>query len=140
MERGASELAAELANKALLGPNGSMVSVPVASAAIGEAQASIRFGADVLPALAEGAGPRRSAVISAGRRVSFADLLQRVPGQLLAPVDHGTSVTLRIRLAGESTIVLYRSTARGSCYARDDQRHVRRARDDPAHPAADPVH
>ena len=113
MERGAGELAAELANKALLGPNASQVTVPVASAAVGEAQASIRFGADVLGALAEGASPRRSALISAARRVSFATYFNAFPASYWRRWTSVQSVTLRIRLAGESTIVLYRSTSKG---------------------------
>jgi galactofuranosylgalactofuranosylrhamnosyl-N-acetylglucosaminyl-diphospho-decaprenol beta-1,5/1,6-galactofuranosyltransferase len=113
MERGAGELAAELANKARNGPNASTVTVPVANAAIGEAQASIRFGTDVLAALADGASPRRSAVISANRRVSFATYFNAFPASYWRRWTTVQSVTLRVRLAGESRIVLYRSTARG---------------------------
>src|SRR5258708_28914405 len=72
MERGAAELAAELANEALTGGKGGKVSVPVANAAVGETQSSIRFGPDIPGYLTDSAGPRRSALISAGRRVSFA--------------------------------------------------------------------
>jgi len=113
MERGAAELAAELANKGLNGPNTSTVSVPVANAAVGETQSSIRFGADVLGALAEGASPRRSALISAARRVSFATYFNAFPASYWRRWTSVQSVTLRIRLAGESTIVLYRTTSKG---------------------------
>jgi galactofuranosylgalactofuranosylrhamnosyl-N-acetylglucosaminyl-diphospho-decaprenol beta-1,5/1,6-galactofuranosyltransferase len=113
MERGASELAAELANEALTGGKGGNVSVPVANAAVGETQSSIRFGPDVPGYLADGAGPRRSALISAGRRVSFATYFNAFPASYWRRWTSVESVTLRIRLAGESKIVLYRSTARG---------------------------
>jgi galactofuranosylgalactofuranosylrhamnosyl-N-acetylglucosaminyl-diphospho-decaprenol beta-1,5/1,6-galactofuranosyltransferase len=112
MERGSGELAAELATQALTGskPKGG---VPVASATTGETQTSIRFGADVPPSLIESAGPRRSAVISAGRRVSFATYFNAFPASYWRRWTTIDSVTLRIRLAGESKVVVYRSTARG---------------------------
>jgi len=113
MERGAAELAAELANEALTGRQGGTVSVPVASAAVGETQSSIRFGADVPAYLTEAVGPRRSALISEGRRVSFATYFNAFPASYWRRWTTVQSVTLRIRLAGESKIVLYRSTARG---------------------------
>jgi galactofuranosylgalactofuranosylrhamnosyl-N-acetylglucosaminyl-diphospho-decaprenol beta-1,5/1,6-galactofuranosyltransferase len=114
MDRGAAELAAEIATEQLTGRKApSAGSVPVANAAVGEAQSIIRFGADVPGYLAEGAGPRRSAVISEGRRVSFATYFNAFPASYWRRWSTVDSVTLRIRLAGESTIVLYRSTARG---------------------------
>lgn len=111
-ERGAAELAAEVATEALTGTKAT-ASVPAANAAVGEAQSSVRFGADVPAHLAEDAGPRRSAVISAGRRVSFATYVNAFPASYWRRWTTVSSVTLRIRLAGESTIVLYRSTAKG---------------------------
>ncbi len=113
MERGAGELAAELANEALTGGKGPKVSVPVANAAVGEAQSSIRFGPDVPAYLTEAVGPRRSALITEGRRVSFATYFNAFPASYWRRWTTVESVTLRIRLAGESKIVLYRSTARG---------------------------
>jgi galactofuranosylgalactofuranosylrhamnosyl-N-acetylglucosaminyl-diphospho-decaprenol beta-1,5/1,6-galactofuranosyltransferase len=113
LERGAAELAAELANEALTGRQGGSVSVPVANAAVGETQSSIRFGADVPAYLAEAVGPRRSALITEGRRVSFATYFNAFPASYWRRWTTVQSVTLRIRLAGESKIVLYRSTARG---------------------------
>jgi galactofuranosylgalactofuranosylrhamnosyl-N-acetylglucosaminyl-diphospho-decaprenol beta-1,5/1,6-galactofuranosyltransferase len=112
-ERGAGELAAELANEALTGRKAGTVSVPVPNAAVGEMQSSVRFGPDVPGYLAEEAGPRRSAVISEGRRVSFATYFNAFPASYWRRWTTVTSVTLRIRLAGESKIVLYRSTAKG---------------------------
>ena len=112
-ERGASELAAELAAEALTGKKAEAPSLPVANAPIGETQSSIRFGTDVPSYLAEEAGPRRSAVISEGRRVSFATYFNAFPASYWRRWTTVESVTLRIRLAGESTVVVYRSTARG---------------------------
>jgi galactofuranosylgalactofuranosylrhamnosyl-N-acetylglucosaminyl-diphospho-decaprenol beta-1,5/1,6-galactofuranosyltransferase len=112
-DRGAGELAAEVQALSLTGAKATASSVPVANAAVGEAQSSIRFGADVPGYLVEQAGPRRSAVISPGRRVSFATYFNAFPASYWRRWTTVSSVTLRIRLAGESTIVLYRSTARG---------------------------
>ena len=58
-------------------------------------------------------GPRRSALISEGRRVSFATYFNAFPASYWRRWTTVESVTLRIRLAGESTIILYRSTAKG---------------------------
>ncbi|HSR86812.1 MAG TPA: glycosyltransferase [Streptosporangiaceae bacterium] len=113
LERGAGELAAELANEALTGRKADAVTVPVANAAVGETQSSIRFGPDVPGYLTDDAGPRRSAIISEGRRVSFATYFNAFPAAYWRRWTTVESVTLRIRLAGESKIVLYRSTAKG---------------------------
>jgi galactofuranosylgalactofuranosylrhamnosyl-N-acetylglucosaminyl-diphospho-decaprenol beta-1,5/1,6-galactofuranosyltransferase len=112
-ERGAGELASELAMEAQTGRKAKAVSVPVPSAAVGEAQHSIRFGTDVPADLIEDAGLRRSAVITRGRRVSFGTYFNAFPASYWRRWTTVTSVTLRIRLAGESTIILYQSTAKG---------------------------
>jgi galactofuranosylgalactofuranosylrhamnosyl-N-acetylglucosaminyl-diphospho-decaprenol beta-1,5/1,6-galactofuranosyltransferase len=113
LERGAAELAAELATEALTGKKAGTTSVPVANAAVGETQSSIRFGDDVPAYLAEQAGPRRSALISEGRRVSFATYFNAFPASYWRRWTTVETVTLRIRLAGEAKIILYRSTAKG---------------------------
>jgi len=113
-ERGAAELAAELATEALTGFKPG--SVPAAVGAVGDAQSVIRFGADVAAYPFEDAGPRRSAVISEDRRVSFATYFNAFPASYWRRWTTVSSVTLRVRLAGESTLVLYRSTARGHCH------------------------
>ena len=113
-ERGAAELAAELAAEALTGFK--PASVPAATSAVGDAQSVIRFGADVSAYPFEDAGPRRSAVISEGRRASFATYFNAFPASYWRRWTTVDSVTLRVRLAGESTLVLYRSTARGHCH------------------------
>lgn len=112
-ERGAGELAAELAMEAQTGRKATAVSAPVASAAVGEAQHIIRFGPDVAAQIAEDTGTRRSAMISPDSRVSFATYINAFPASYWRRWTTVTSVTLRIRLAGECRIILYRSTAKG---------------------------
>jgi galactofuranosylgalactofuranosylrhamnosyl-N-acetylglucosaminyl-diphospho-decaprenol beta-1,5/1,6-galactofuranosyltransferase len=112
LERGASELASELAAEELTGRKSS-APMPAVAAAIGEAQSAIRFGDDVPASVRAQAGPRRSAVITEGRRVSFGTYFNAFPASYWRRWTTVESVTLRIRLAGESTVVLYRSTARG---------------------------
>jgi galactofuranosylgalactofuranosylrhamnosyl-N-acetylglucosaminyl-diphospho-decaprenol beta-1,5/1,6-galactofuranosyltransferase len=111
MERGAAELASELATEALTGSK--KASVPVANTAVGEAQSIIRFGATLPAYPAENVSPRRSAVISAGRRVSFATYFNAFPASYWRRWTTVNSVTLRIRVTGESSVLLYRSTAKG---------------------------
>jgi galactofuranosylgalactofuranosylrhamnosyl-N-acetylglucosaminyl-diphospho-decaprenol beta-1,5/1,6-galactofuranosyltransferase len=114
IDRGAAELSAEMQALALTGRRKDAASMPTASAAaVGETQSSVRFGADVPAHLVEEVGPRRSAVISPGRRVSFATYFNAFPASYWRRWTTVSSVTLRLRIAGESTIVLYRSTSRG---------------------------
>ncbi len=115
-ERGASELAAEQAIEAQTGRRATAVTAPLASGAVGETPTSIAFGAHVPTYLVEDAGPRRSAVIAAGRRVSFATYFNAFPASYWRRWTTVSSVTLRIRLAGESRIILYQSTARGDSH------------------------
>jgi galactofuranosylgalactofuranosylrhamnosyl-N-acetylglucosaminyl-diphospho-decaprenol beta-1,5/1,6-galactofuranosyltransferase len=110
MDRGAAELAAEMATEQL---TGSKTTVPVAGAAVGEGQSIVRFGPDLPSYLADDAGPRRSAMIAEGRRVSFATYFNAFPASYWRRWTSVDSVVLRMRVAGESTIVVYRSTARG---------------------------
>src|SRR5580704_16642841 len=112
MDRGASELAAEMAAEELTGRKVTG-GTATGSAAVGEAQSSIRFGADVPAHLVEEAGPRRSALIADGCRVSFATYFNAFPASYWRRWTTVGAVTLRIRLAGESKLVVYRSTARG---------------------------
>jgi galactofuranosylgalactofuranosylrhamnosyl-N-acetylglucosaminyl-diphospho-decaprenol beta-1,5/1,6-galactofuranosyltransferase len=111
-ERGSAELTAELAAEALTGMKVS-TPAPAAAAAAGETQSSIRFGTDVPARLIEEVGPRRSALISEGRRVSFATYFNAFPASYWRRWTTVDAVTLRIRLAGESKVILYRSTAKG---------------------------
>ncbi len=84
----------------------------LANAAVGQAQSSVRFGGG-LPAGLAGADPRRSAVIRGDRRVSFGTYFNAFPASYWRRWTTVTTVTLRVRLAGRATIVLYRSTAKG---------------------------
>ena len=113
-DRGAAELAAELTAQELTGFKPATVEAGVG--AVGDAQSVIRFGADAATYPYEDAGPRRSAVITEGRRVSFATYFNAFPASYWRRWTTVSSVTLRVRLAGESTLVLYRSTARGHCH------------------------
>jgi len=114
IDRGAAELSAEMQALALTGRRKHAASMPVASAAaVGEAQSSVRFGADVPAHLVEEVGPRRSAVISPGSRISFGTYINAFPASYWRRWTTVSSVTLRVRIAGESTIILYRSTSRG---------------------------
>ena len=115
MERGAAERAAEILTESLTKAKAKALTrtASLTSAVAGEAQSSIRFGPG---AAAEPAGevePRRSASIREGRRVSFATYFNAFPASYWRRWTTVDSVTLRIRLAGEATIVLYRSTAKG---------------------------
>jgi galactofuranosylgalactofuranosylrhamnosyl-N-acetylglucosaminyl-diphospho-decaprenol beta-1,5/1,6-galactofuranosyltransferase len=112
MDRGASELAAEMAAEELTGRKVTG-GTSTASASVGEAQSSIRFGVDVPAHLIEEVGTRRSAVITAGCRVSFATYFNAFPASYWRRWTTVDAVTLRIRVAGESKVILYRSSARG---------------------------
>jgi galactofuranosylgalactofuranosylrhamnosyl-N-acetylglucosaminyl-diphospho-decaprenol beta-1,5/1,6-galactofuranosyltransferase len=112
MDRGAAELAAEMAAEELSGRKVTG-GTSTGSAAVGEAQSSIRFGADVPARLVEEAGPQRSALITDGCRVSFGTYFNAFPASYWRRWTTVDAVTLRIRLAGESKVILYRSTARG---------------------------
>jgi galactofuranosylgalactofuranosylrhamnosyl-N-acetylglucosaminyl-diphospho-decaprenol beta-1,5/1,6-galactofuranosyltransferase len=114
VDRGAAELSTEMQALALTGRRKDAASMAMANAAaVGEAQSSVRFGADVPAHLVEEVGPRRSAVISPGRRVSFGTYFNAFPASYWRRWTTVSSVTLRVRIAGESTIILYRSTSRG---------------------------
>jgi galactofuranosylgalactofuranosylrhamnosyl-N-acetylglucosaminyl-diphospho-decaprenol beta-1,5/1,6-galactofuranosyltransferase len=115
-DRGAAELAAELLAESL-GQTQPAPSIEMpAAAAGGEAQSSIRFGTGLSADPAVEVHPRRSAVITAGRRVSFATYFNAFPASYWRRWTTIDAVTLRIRLAGESTIAVYRSAAKGNSH------------------------
>ncbi|HLX48139.1 MAG TPA: glycosyltransferase [Streptosporangiaceae bacterium] len=120
LERGGAELAAENRAKALGQKlEETAVATPVGAAAAGETQSSIRFGAG-LPALtAVDAVPRQTAVITEGRRVSFSTYFNAFPASYWRRWTTIDVVTLRVRVAGECTIIVCRSTARGHSYPVD---------------------
>jgi galactofuranosylgalactofuranosylrhamnosyl-N-acetylglucosaminyl-diphospho-decaprenol beta-1,5/1,6-galactofuranosyltransferase len=119
LERGAAELASEALTESLSRDKvlTATTSTPVVSAAVaGESQSVIRFGADLTGARPEEAGPRRTAEIMPGRRVSFSTYFNAFPASYWRRWTDIAAVTLRIRLAGESTVVIYASSAKGRSY------------------------
>jgi len=115
-ERGAAELAAELLAESL----GNRDPVPPAPTAMGvatgEAQSVIRFGVGLPAHPAEEILPRRSAAISKGSRVSFATYFSAFPASYWRRWTTVDSVTLRLRVAGECTVIVYRSAAKGHSF------------------------
>jgi galactofuranosylgalactofuranosylrhamnosyl-N-acetylglucosaminyl-diphospho-decaprenol beta-1,5/1,6-galactofuranosyltransferase len=115
-ERGAAELAAELLAESL----GNRDPVPPAPTAMGvatgETQSVIRFGVGLPAHPAEEIGPRRSAAISPGGRVSFGTYFNAFPASYWRRWTTADSVTLRLRVAGECSIILYRSAAKGHSF------------------------
>jgi galactofuranosylgalactofuranosylrhamnosyl-N-acetylglucosaminyl-diphospho-decaprenol beta-1,5/1,6-galactofuranosyltransferase len=115
-ERGAAELAAELAAEARGEDPKAAAVVPAGSAATGETQSSIRFGAGLPHLPVDEVLPRQTAVISEGRRVSFGTYFNAFPASYWRRWTTVDSVTLRVRVAGECTIIVYRSAAKGHSY------------------------
>ena len=115
-ERGAAELAAELAAEALGEKPKAPAAVPAGSAAAGETQSSIRFGPGLPYLPVDEVLPRQTAVISEGRRVSFGTYFNAFPASYWRRWTTVDAVTLRVRVAGECTIIVYRSTAKGYSY------------------------
>jgi galactofuranosylgalactofuranosylrhamnosyl-N-acetylglucosaminyl-diphospho-decaprenol beta-1,5/1,6-galactofuranosyltransferase len=115
-DRGAAELAAELLAEAR-GEDPRTVAVPPAvEVAAEESQSGIRYG-NALPALPAGeAVPRQTALISAGERVSFATYFNAFPASYWRRWTTVDAVTLRIRVAGECSVIVYRSAAKGHSY------------------------
>jgi galactofuranosylgalactofuranosylrhamnosyl-N-acetylglucosaminyl-diphospho-decaprenol beta-1,5/1,6-galactofuranosyltransferase len=111
MDRGAAELASEMLTQTL--KKKKAITTSATNAAVGEAQSSIRFGTSLRGGPQDQIEPRRSAEISAGRRVSFATYFNAFPASYWRRWTTIDSVTLRLRLAGEATIIIYRSTAKG---------------------------
>ncbi|HEY2577721.1 MAG TPA: glycosyltransferase [Streptosporangiaceae bacterium] len=118
-DRGAAELGADNRAAALGQKVETTLAAPVSNAAAAETQSSIRFGPG-LPALtAVDAVPRQTAVIAEGRRVSFSTYFNAFPASYWRRWTTIDAVTLRIRVAGECTIIVYRSSARGHSYPVD---------------------
>src|SRR5579859_5711068 len=115
-ERGAPELAAEQVALAL----GRRDPVPPAPTAMGVAtgvtQSVIRFGVGLPAHPAEEILPRRSAAIEAAGRVSFGTYFNAFPASYWRRWTTVDAVTLRLRMAGECTIILYRSAAKGHSF------------------------
>jgi galactofuranosylgalactofuranosylrhamnosyl-N-acetylglucosaminyl-diphospho-decaprenol beta-1,5/1,6-galactofuranosyltransferase len=115
-DRGAAQLAAELVAEAL-GHRDPVPSSPTAiGVATGETQSVIRFGVGLPAHPAEEILPRRSAAISEAGRVSFGTYFNAFPASYWRRWTTVDSVTLRIRVAGECTIIVYRSAAKGHSF------------------------
>jgi len=115
-ERGAAELAAELLAESLGSRDPAPPAPTAMGVATGETQSVIRFGVGLPTHPAEEILPRRSAAISEGGRVSFGTYFNAFPASYWRRWTTVDSVTLRIRLAGECTIVVYRSAAKGHSF------------------------
>ncbi len=115
-ERGAAELAAEMLAETLGTGAAAGHRQPTTGAVAGELPSTVRFGPNLPPGTPGGATLRRSAVISEGKRVSFATYFNAFPAGYWRRWTSLESVTLRIRMAGPATVVLYRSSARGHCH------------------------
>src|SRR5262249_19945017 len=115
-ERGAAELAAELAAEALGETQKAAPVVPAGSAATGETPSSIPFRPGPPHPPVDEVLPPRTPVISEGRRVSFGTYFNAFPASYWRRWTTVDSVTLRVRVAGECTIIVYRSAAKGHSY------------------------
>jgi galactofuranosylgalactofuranosylrhamnosyl-N-acetylglucosaminyl-diphospho-decaprenol beta-1,5/1,6-galactofuranosyltransferase len=115
-ERGAAELAAELQAESRGEQPPAAPAVIAPAAVTGEVQAIIQFGGRLAAYPAEEITPRRSAAITAGRRVSFATYFNAFPASYWRRWTTVEAVTLRVRVAGECTIIVYRSAAKGHSF------------------------
>ncbi len=86
----------------------------VASATPGEVESAVRFGSQATSA--GDIAARRSATISAGRRVSFGSYFNAFPASYWRRWTVVDEVVLRVRVEGECTIIVYRSTAKGASH------------------------
>jgi galactofuranosylgalactofuranosylrhamnosyl-N-acetylglucosaminyl-diphospho-decaprenol beta-1,5/1,6-galactofuranosyltransferase len=86
----------------------------VASATPGEVESAVRFGTQ---ATSTGdLAARRTARITAGRRVSFGSYFNAFPASYWRRWTVVEDVLLRVRVEGECTIIVYRSTAKGASH------------------------
>lgn len=85
----------------------------VHAAVPGESQSAVRFGVDRQAESAGDLAGRRSAVVAAGRRASFGAYFNAFPASYWRRWSVLDEVLLRIRVSGQGTVVVYRSTAKG---------------------------
>src|SRR5215469_18889819 len=115
-DRGSAELHAEQVADAR-GHRGKIPPPPSGiGVATGGTQSVIRFGVGLPGYPAEEILPRRSAAISKGGRVSFATYFSAFPASYWRRWTTVDSVTLRLRVAGECTVIVYRSAAKGHSF------------------------
>ncbi|MGH3322057.1 MAG: glycosyltransferase [Streptosporangiaceae bacterium] len=84
---------------------------PVASVMPGSTQSALRT--DRSPKDTEGLTERRSAVLRAGRRVSFATYFNAFPASYWRRWTTVEEVRLRVRVRGDASVIVYRSTSKG---------------------------
>jgi galactofuranosylgalactofuranosylrhamnosyl-N-acetylglucosaminyl-diphospho-decaprenol beta-1,5/1,6-galactofuranosyltransferase len=85
----------------------------ITSAAPAEVQTAVQFGRDGQATTTGDIEGRRSAVVMAKQRVSLGTYFNAFPASYWRRWTTVESVVLRMKLQGEATIVVYRSTARG---------------------------
>ncbi len=85
----------------------------IASAVPGASQSAVQFGIAAQATSTGDIAGRRSAIVSAGRRVSLGAYFNAFPASYWRRWSVLSEVLLRIRISGEGTIIVYRSTARG---------------------------
>jgi galactofuranosylgalactofuranosylrhamnosyl-N-acetylglucosaminyl-diphospho-decaprenol beta-1,5/1,6-galactofuranosyltransferase len=95
------------------GSDDTVAASAISSAVPGEAQSAVRFGIDGQATSTGDIAARRSAIVSAGRRVSLGAYFNAFPASYWRRWSVIDQVLLRLRVSGEGTIIVYRSTARG---------------------------
>src|SRR5579875_2283300 len=128
LDRGAGELAAELLAESLGETPKAPPPMPAANAGNVDIHEMIRFGTALPAASVPESMPRQTAVIGAGHRISFATYFNAFPASYWRRWTTVDAVTLRLRVAGECTIIVYRSAAKGHSYPVDT---IRVATDQP---------
>ena len=84
-----------------------------ATAAIGQTQSNVRFGDSLEDEATE---DRRRAAVRAGQRVSFATYFNAFPASYWKRWTDLDSVTLRLRVSGAASVMIYQSNARGQSH------------------------
>jgi galactofuranosylgalactofuranosylrhamnosyl-N-acetylglucosaminyl-diphospho-decaprenol beta-1,5/1,6-galactofuranosyltransferase len=88
----------------------------ITSAAPAEVQTAVQFGRGGQATTTGDIEGRRSAVVAAKQRVSLGTYFNAFPASYWRRWTTVDSVVLRMKLQGEATIVVYRSTARGQSH------------------------
>ena len=89
---------------------------PIMNATTASSQNSVVYGEPIVIAGEEPGDIRRQATVLAGQRVSFATYFNAFPAGYWRRWTIVDSVTLRIRIAGSATVVVYRSSATGKSH------------------------
>ena len=89
----------------------------IVPAVTGEAQTDIHFGTDGQAVSSGDIAGRRSAVVTAGARVSLGTYFNAFPASYWRRWSVLQDVLLRLRIQGAGTVIVYRSTARGKSHS-----------------------